>query len=244
LRYTKYKRYSVRANTEFTKGKITVGENLTFSYDERQGITNNDESNPIMFAIRVHPIIPVFDITGGPKALGGTNTSDYNGFAGSRGSNLGNAPNPLARLYREKDNITRGTHVFGNMFASIDILPGCTGRTSFGLEYNQSNRSEYFHRDIEAAEARNANSMNVINNLDRSITWFNTLNYAKIFGAHNFNILVGTEAVKTYSAGFQASRSGFAFDDLDYRYLDAGSAAGLANAGARGYAKRFVLSVW
>ncbi|TLU98283.1 SusC/RagA family TonB-linked outer membrane protein [Dyadobacter luticola] len=231
LRFTKYRRYSVRANTEFTKGKVTVGENITFSYDERQGITNNDESNPIMFAIRVHPIIPVFDITGGPKALGGTNTSDFNGFAGSRGSNLGNAPNPLARLYREKDNITKGTHVFGNMFAQIDILPGLVGRTSFGLEYNQSNRSEYFHRDIEAAEARNANSLNVINNLDRSITWFNTLNYSKIIGSHNLNVLVGTEAVKTYSFGFQASRSGFAFDDIDYRYLDAGSAAGLANAG-------------
>ncbi len=232
LKYTNYKRYSIRANTEFKKGKVTVGENLTFSYDERQGITNNDESNPIMFAIRVHPIIPVFDITGGPQALGGNNTSPFNGFAGSRGSNLGNAPNPLARLYREKDNITKGTHVFGNAYAQIDILPGLTGRTSFGLEYNQSNRSEYFHRDIEAAEARNANSLNVINNLDRSFTWFNTLNYAKIFGSHNVNVLIGTEAVKTYAAGFQASRSGFAFDDLDYRYLDAGAAAGLANAGA------------
>ncbi len=232
LKYTNYKRYSIRANTEFKKGKVTVGENLTFSYDERQGITNNDESNPIMFAIRVHPIIPVFDITNGPQALGGTNTSPYNGFAGSRGSNLGNAPNPLARLYREKDNITKGTHVFGNAYAQIDILPGLTGRSSFGLEYNQSNRSEYFHRDIEAAEARNANSLNVINNLDRSFTWFNTLNYAKIFGSHNVNVLIGTEAVKTYAAGFQASRSGFAFDDVDYRYLDAGAAAGLANAGA------------
>ncbi|ACT94494.1 SusC/RagA family TonB-linked outer membrane protein [Dyadobacter fermentans] len=231
LRYTKYKRYSVRANTEFKKGIVTVGENFTFSYDQRQGITNNDESNPIMFAIRVHPIIPVFDISGGPKALGGNNTSDYNGFAGSRGSNLGNAPNPLARLYREKDNLTKGTHAFGNVFAQVDILPGLFARTSLGIEYNQSNRSEYFHRDIEAAEARNANSLNVINNVDRSFTWFNTLNYAKSFGVHNFNVLLGTEAVKTYAAEFRASRSGFAFDDLDYRYLDAGSAAGLSNAG-------------
>ncbi len=232
LRYTKYDRYSLRANTEFTKGKLTIGENFTFSYDERQGITNNDESNPIMFAIRVHPIIPVFDITGGPEALGGTNTSPYNGFAGSRGSNLGNAPNPLARLYREKDNITKGSHVFGNVFAEVNILPGLKARTSLGLEYNQYNRSEYFHRDIEAAEARNANSLNVINNFDRSLTWFNTLNYSKTIGVHNLNVLVGTEAVKTYAFGFQASRSSFAFDDLDYRYLDAGSAAGLSNAGA------------
>jgi TonB-linked SusC/RagA family outer membrane protein len=231
LRYTKYNRYSLRANTEFTKGRITVGENFTFSYDERQGITNNDESNPIMFAIRVHPIIPVFDITGGPAALGGTNTSQYNGFAGSRGSNLGNAPNPLARLYREKDNVTKGTHVFGNVFAQVDILPGLYARTSLGVEYNQSNRSEFFHRDIEAAEARNANSLNVINNLDRSYTWFNTLNYNKTFDVHTFSVLLGTEAVRTYAASFTASRSSFAFDDLAYRYLDAGSASGLNNAG-------------
>jgi TonB-linked SusC/RagA family outer membrane protein len=231
LRYTNYKRYSLRANTEFTNGRVTVGENFTFSYDERQGITNNDESNPIMFAIRVHPIIPVFDITGGPAALGGSNLSPYNGFAGSRGSNLGNAPNPLARLYREKDNITKGTHAFGNAYAQVDILPGLYARTSFGLEYNQFNRSEYFHRDIEAAEARNANSLNVINNVDRSYTWFNTLNYNKSFGVHTVNLLVGTEAVKTYAAEFRASRSNFAFDDLEYRYLDAGFVAGLSNAG-------------
>lgn len=231
LRYTKYNRYSVRANTEFKKGKFTFGENVTVSYDERQGITNNDEGNAIMFAVRVHPIIPVFDITGGPAALGGTNASPYNGFAGSKGVNLGNAPNPLARLYREKDNITKGVHVFGNVFAELDIIKGLKARTSLGLEYNLSNRSEYFHRDIEAAEARSANSLNVINNYDRSVTWFNTLNYNKEFGAHSLNVLVGTEAVTTYAFGFQANRAGFAFDDLEYRYLDAGSASGLNNSG-------------
>ncbi|MCP9765311.1 SusC/RagA family TonB-linked outer membrane protein [Lacihabitans soyangensis] len=231
LKYTKYNRYSVRANTEFKKNFMTIGENFTFSYDERQGITNNNESNPIMFAIRVHPIIPIFDITGGPAELGGTNTSPYNGFAGSKGVNLGNAPNPLARLYREKDNLTKGTHVFGNVYAEFDIMKGLKARTSYGLEYNQFNRSEYFHRDIEAAEARNANSLNVINNYDKSATWFNTINYAKTMGLHELNVLVGTESVTTYSFGFSASRSSFSFDDLDYRYLNSGSAAGLANAG-------------
>ena len=231
LKYTKYKRYSVRANTEFTRGKFTFGENITFAYDERQGITNNDESNPIMFAVRVHPIIPVFDITGGPPELGGTNTSPYNGFAGSRGVNLGNAPNPLARLYREKDNITKGLHLFGNVFAELQINKDLKLRTSLGAEINQFNRSEYFHRDIEAAEPRNSNSLNVINNYDQSLTWFNTLNYSKTFGEHTLNVLVGTEAVKTTASSTVGSRSNFAFDDLAYRYLDAGSAAGLNNSG-------------
>ncbi len=234
LKYTGYKRYSVRANTEFTKNRLTFGENFTVSYDERVGVPNGNqnESNPISFAIRIQPIIPVFDITGGPVALGGTNTSNLNGFAGSRGSNLGNAPNPLARQWREKDNIIKGTHIFGNVFAELGILKDLKFRTSLGVEFNNFNFSQYFNRDIEAAEPRNANSLTVSNNFDRAITWFNTLNYSKKIGNHDFNVLLGTEAVQTYAVGFSASRSNFAFDDQSYRYLNLGSAAGLSNAGA------------
>ena len=234
LKYTGYKRYSVRANTEFKKGAITFGENVTVAYEERIGVPagNNSESNPIMFAIRIQPIIPVFDITGGPVALGGTNTSSLNGFAGPRGSNLGNAPNPLARQWRERDNPVRSTRIFGNVFAEVEILKDLKARTSLGFEFNNYNQSAYFNRDIEAAEARNANSLTVGNNFDRAVTWYNTLNYTKKLGDHDFNILVGTEAVSTYAFGFSAQRSNFAFDDLSYRYLNNGSAAGLTNAGS------------
>ena len=234
LKYTSYKRYSVRANTEFTKNRFTFGENLTVSYDEKVGVPsgNNNESNPIMFAIRIQPIIPVFDITGGPKGLGGTNTSDLDGFAGSRGSNLGNAPNPLARQWREKDNIIKGTHIFGNVFGEIGIIKDLKFRTSLGVEFNNYNFSQYFNRDIEAAEPRSANSLTVSNNFDRALTWYNTLNYAKEIGKHSFNFLVGTEAVQTYGFGFSAARSNFAFDNLSYRYLNLGAAAGLANSGS------------
>ena len=234
LRYTGYKRYSVRANTEFKKGAITFGENVTVSIDERIGVPsgNNSESNPIMFAIRVQPIIPVFDITGGPKALGGTNLSDLNGFGGSRGTNLGNAPNPLARQWREKDNPVTATHIFGNVFAEVEILKDLKARTSLGFEYNNFNQSAYFNRDIEAVEARNANSLTVSNSFDRAITWYNTLNYAKKLGDHDFNVLVGTESVSTYGFGFNAARSNFAFDDISYRYLNNGFPAGLSNGGS------------
>ncbi len=234
LRYTSYKRYSVRANTEFTRGKLTFGENFTVAYDERVGVPNgnNNESNPIMFAIRIQPIIPVFDITGGPVALGGTNTSDLNGFAGSRGSNLGNAPNPLARQWREKDNVTYGTHIFGNVFAELAVIQDLKFRSSLGIEYNNYNLSAYFNRDIEAAEPRNANSLTVSNSYDKAITWYNTLNYSRKFGEHNFSFLAGTESVYTLAFCFYAARSNFAFDDPSYRFLNLGAAAGLANAGA------------
>jgi TonB-dependent starch-binding outer membrane protein SusC len=235
LKYTNYTRYSVRANTEFTRNKLTFGENFTVAYDERTGVPNgnNNESNPIMFAIRVQPIIPVFDITGGPKALGGTNTSDLNGFAGSRGSNLGNAPNPLARQWRERTNITKGTHIFGNAFVELLPIKDLKFRSSLGVEFNNYNLAAYFNRDIEAAEPRSANSLTLTNTFDRAVTWYNTANYSKVIGTnHNFNILAGTEAVQTYALNFNAARSNYAFDDESYRYLNLGAAAGLSNGGA------------
>jgi len=126
-----------------------------------------------------------------------------------------------------------GTHIFGNAFGEYAINKNLKARTSIGVEYNQFNRSEYFMRQIEAAEPRNTNSLNVFNNFDNSWTWFNTLNYNKTFADdHDVNVLVGTEAVATYAFGYSASRSTFLFNDIDYRYLNAGSAAGLANGGS------------
>jgi TonB-linked SusC/RagA family outer membrane protein len=218
LTNTNYKRYSLRANTQFNvRNRFRVGENFTVSYDERLGITNNDESNPIMFAIRMNPLVPVYDVAGN--------------FAGAKGLNLGNARNPVAEIYRAKDNKTGGIHLFGNAFAEADIVKGLTFRTSIGIEYNAFNTSAYTIRDIESAEARNTNGLTVTNTYDNSWTWYNTLTYNRTFGAHTFNVLAGTEAIATYAFGFNANRSNFAFDDLDYRYLNAGSPSGLQNSG-------------
>ncbi|MCY7352736.1 MAG: TonB-dependent receptor [Cytophagaceae bacterium] len=218
LTHTNYKRYSLRANTQFTvKNRFRVGENFTVSYDERMGVTNNDESNPITFAVRMHPLVPVYDVAGN--------------FAGAKGLNLGNARSPVAEIFRSRQNPTKGVHLFGNAFAEVDLLKGLTFRTSFGIEYNLFNTSAYTVRDIESPESRNTNSLTVSNSYDNSWTWYNTLTYNRTFGAHTFNVLTGTESIATYSFGFNANRSSFAFDDPDYRYLNAGSPLGLQNSG-------------
>ena len=218
LDHTGYKRYSIRANTEFkVKNRVRVGENLTVSYDERVGFTNNDEGNPIAFAVRSHPLVPVYDVAGN--------------FAGAKGSNLGNARTPLQELARAKDNKTKGVHIFGNAFGEVDLVKGLTFRTSFGVEYNTYNFDQFTPRDPESPESRNANSFRSENRYDNSWTWYNTLTYNRTFGNHTVNVLGGTESVSTYDFIFDATRSSYAFDDLDYRYLNAGSPLGLQNSG-------------
>ncbi|GAB3561099.1 TonB-dependent receptor [Spirosoma luteolum] len=222
MKYTGYKRYSLRANTEFNISKrIRAGQNFQVAYGERVGQPNgnNAESNPISFAYRIQPIIPVYDVAGN--------------CAGTRGGDLDNAFNPLSELYRNKDNVQKEVRLFGNAYAEVDILPNLTARTSFGIDYNLFNYRNYTIRNIEAAEARGSNSLQTSNNYDWTWTWYNTLTYNLSLGdRHRFNVIAGTESIKNYFEFFDASRTNFAVDDIENRYLSAGTGVQTNNGGA------------
>jgi len=225
LKYTYYKRYSVRANTEFNVSKrVRFGENLQVAYGERVGggnstqsaTANNNESNAISMAYRIQPIIPVYDVAGN--------------FAGTKGGDLDNARNPVALLYRNRENVGKELRLFGNAYAEVDLLKNLTAKTSFGVDYNTYNIRAYTPRDIESSEAATANSMFARNEFSYNWTWYNTLTYKGTIGsAINYNIIAGTEAIKNNFEFLQAARSRFASDELFNRYLDAGNAGTQTN---------------
>lgn len=221
LIYTGYKRYSVRANTEFNISRsIRAGENFQVAYGERIGqpAGNQNEGNPISFAYRMQPIIPVYDIMGN--------------FAGTKGGDLDNAKNPVAALYRNKDNVSKELRLFGNAWAEVDILKNLTVRTSFGVDFNWFNYKNYVIRDIESSESASVNSLTINTNYGNTWTWYNTLTYRFDLGTlHHFNILGGTEAISSMFDPLTAGRQRFFLDDLDNRYLDAGNGSTATNSG-------------
>ena len=225
--YTNFKRYSLRANTEFNISKrVRFGENFQVGYGERvnQPNGNSQESNPTSFAFRIQPIVPVYDVSGQV-------------FGGTRGTDLDNSRNPVADLWRNKDNIQKELRLFGNAYAEVDILENLTAKTSFGLDYTVFNFRNYTIRDIESAESRGSNSLQTINNYEWTWTWFNTLTYtATLNDIHKFNFLIGNEAIKDYYETFDASRTNFASDDLDNRYLSGGTGVQTNNGGGSNWA--------
>ncbi|MFT4031574.1 MAG: TonB-dependent receptor [Siphonobacter sp.] len=213
MKYTGYKRYALRANTEFNVSKrIRIGENFQVAYGERIGQPsgNNSESNPISFGYRIQPIIPVYDVAGN--------------FAGTRGSDLDNAKNPVALLYRNKDNVQKEMRLFGNAYAEVDLLKNLTARTQFGIDYNFYNYRNYTIRDIESAEAAGSNQLETSNNYGFTWTWYNTLTYHLDLGRQqHLNVIAGVESIKSYYEEFSAIRTAFAVDNLDNRYLSSGT---------------------
>ncbi|MCU0324407.1 MAG: TonB-dependent receptor [Spirosomaceae bacterium] len=219
MKYTSFKRYSLRANTVFNVNKkLRVGENMQIAYGEQIGQPNGNqsESNPISFAYRVPPITPVYDVRG------------Y--FAGSP-TVLDNSRNPLAELWRNKDNKGKELRLFGNAFIEYDIIKDLSVKSQIGVDYNTFNIRRYRANDPESPEPVGSNVLTTVNSYEYTWTWSNTVNYNKTIGDnHRFNVIVGTESIKSLFEFFNAERSGFAVDDISNRYLSAGR-AGINNAG-------------
>ncbi|MEP7229997.1 MAG: TonB-dependent receptor [Ginsengibacter sp.] len=202
LVYTGYKRYSLRANTNFIiKNKIRVGENLQLSYIDKHGFDNQREGNSISMAYRMQPIIPVYDIKGN--------------FAGSRGSNLGNAENPYASAFRGKDNKDRKIGVIGSAYAEVDFLKYLTAKSVIGMDYGNNTSFDFGTPSYENAEGRGGTgSFNEYHSYDYQMTWYNTLTFHKLFlEKHDVRALIGTEIVEGGGRGIDAHNNDyFSFD--------------------------------
>ncbi len=206
---TYFKRYTVRANSTYNVRKnIRVGENLAYSIIDNPQIGGGE--NPINMAYREQTIIPVYDIMGN--------------FAGSFGSGLGNARNPVAQLSRIANNNVLNNRLFGNVFAEVDLFNDFTARTSFGGEMYNNNSRSFTYPEYEGAENNTFNQFNQDASNGYNWTWTNTLAYKKNFNdVHNLNVVVGTEAYNNFYNNLGGSTQGYFSFDPNFTTLSTGS---------------------
>jgi TonB-dependent starch-binding outer membrane protein SusC len=214
MQFTNFKRYSARVNTEFkVANRVKIGENIQVAYTDRVGQSNGNQSenNPVAFIHRLQPFIPVNDIKG------------Y--YAGTFGDPaLSNSLNPVAELARNKNNNNKNIRIFGNVYADVDLMKDLVFRSSFGIDYDLYNNRTYRANDPESAEMAGLNRLTANNSYEWTWTWYNTVTYSKTFAdKHRFNIIAGTESIKSYFEFLNASRTGFVLDDVNNRFLNAGS---------------------
>jgi TonB-dependent starch-binding outer membrane protein SusC len=228
VKFIGYDRYTLRTNTEFSAlaKKLRVGENFTVSLDNRKGgFGNNEEQNAVSGSYKHHPLLPLYDINGF--------------FSGSRGANLGNNSNPYATLHRQQDNRRYRLRGFGNIFTEYDIQPSLTAKTSFGIDVTGENGRFIGRANPEYIEGSFNNSSSATTFYDYQWVWQNTLSYKKTFkNIHKIDAYVGVEAIKQFAEGFDASRSGYAFEVLPIiSYLNLGDPTRVSNSGgvARDY---------
>ena len=219
LEYTGYERYSAKLNTNFKlfDDKVKIGINTQFSTsDETLAAPDVGNAPTPGLAISLAPTIPVY-----------TSTGDY---AGPLGSGYSDRNNPLYMQYINRWDNTERTSFFGNVFAEINLMKNLVFRTSLGVDFN-----DYSDKDIETTVAngfitRANNSLTYDTNKYTSWTFTNTLNYNfEINERHKFDVLLGTEAIKSDLNTIVAAADGFAVETESYFTLSAATGARSSN---------------
>lgn len=208
---TGYKRASVRLNSEFKLGdRVKVGEHTNISFDRIGG--GGSQNNT---ALRVSPLVPVYDNEG-------TFAGNYSNSTG-----LSNPLNPVAAATRAADNFNKSLRVFGDIYATVDIIDGLQFKTSIGGSIKANNTRSFSALTPEASEPLATNTLTETDSDNYEWVWSNTLSYNKAFGNHSFNALVGIEALSVHGKGKGISRTNYFFETPDYYLLNNG--AGAAN---------------
>ncbi|MDH3245984.1 MAG: SusC/RagA family TonB-linked outer membrane protein, partial [Saprospiraceae bacterium] len=210
-----FRRFSLRANSSFNLGPVTIGENISLSRSRRVGNDeagggNQDEQGIMSNLSRVHTLIPVFDVGGN---AGGAKNS---GMSGS---------NDVFGLMRNKDNIGTFYRILGNAFIEVDIIEGLRARSSFGIDFANNFQQGF---NFPVYENRQPNTTNSFRESWQNIynwTWTNTLTYNRVFAErHNFQILGGYESIKNSNRTLNGSIANYFTTDINAWYVNGGLA--------------------
>ncbi len=218
LKWTGYKRYNLQSNvTSNVTSWLEVGERLGTTYSEDLGYqaNNNSESSAISWAYRMPPMIPVKDIAGN--------------YAGTRNI-MGNGQNPIWILDKNQNDIARQFNASGNVYAKAKILPGLAVKTLFGANYYSYHNKDIAYVEKGHAERGTYDYLYETGNFSMQWNWTNTLEYSKTIGAHNFSVILGTEAVDYRYNQMYATRYDYFLKSPDYIQLSTGL-QGQANSG-------------
>ena len=216
--HTGYERAGARLNSEFKIGdKLTIGQNLNITYDKEKG----RGANQIQNAAFSSPLIPVRDTNGN--------------FAGtySNAARVGIANQPIAEMYRARNNYNKNLRVIGDIQIRWNITPELDFVSKAGIQMRDLNGRSFSSLNPEHGEAVSNNTLS--EDSFRQDEWVvtNFLNYKNSFGDHTLDLLVGTEQTKRNYKGFGALRTNYLFEDPSFYLLSNGSGVPvIGNAGA------------
>lgn len=217
---TRFKRYSMRLNTDYKlfKGKVTIGENLSLN-KTTEGLLA--DGNILNVALQALPIIPVHTENGG-----------WGGPVGG----MNDRQNPVRVLEDNKDNHYDYIRIFGNAYADVKLLKGLIFHSSYGVDYGNYNSRSFTKKYQSGYLSNNDNWLTLGQSQTTKQTFTNTLNYSNTMGKHRVDVLGGTEYYHQNDSYFSTTRHGFDAEDPDYTQINAGTGTVTSNGSESEYA--------
>lgn len=245
-----YERLSLRSNTNYEVmnkeserrwlNKLKLSANLSYAKIKSRGVeTNSAWGSPLGSALTLSPILSVYEADAAAEQAQLKLYKDKVGYSPIYsqdgrmfmvpGPDYNEMVNPLASLSLPGNE--GWSHKFvGNFSAELQLLPGLTYRSSYGVDLsfwgNNGYAKRFYLSGNNYADRTNAQSESS-NGLVWQ--WENTLHYERSIDKHSFGILLGQSAKESSGQNVGA----FAYDLVDLNKPSVGFTNGLQENGDR-----------
>jgi TonB-linked SusC/RagA family outer membrane protein len=193
-----FERYTARINSDHVLLKvkdfnaITIGENLTYSYNTKSGIAiGNIYWNDVHNLLVGNPLMPLYNSDG--------NYYDQPSKVADNWSLAGFIGNPIAQMvYSRGNNLSKNHSLFANVYLELQPIKNLRYRSSFGYKMNASSYRQYTPvYNLSTTSSNVTDDVNQSQSLGFSYTFDNTVSYVmSVDDIHNFDAVIGQSIEK------------------------------------------------
>ena len=206
---TGLERYNFRLNSDFKKGRLKVGENLSLSFASQDPLSDDGGRSLLEHAIKMAPYLPVYNVNN----LGG-----YQGPMSAIDGQDAENPVRIMELNSRKQNTL---NILGNLYGELELMKGLKFRTNLGLQNVRIANNQFFpsyNDDNLGGNTHQSTFANIIKNQAayNSFLFTNNLTYnLTLAEKHNFELLALTEYSAVHSTVENASSHNAITDQVE-----------------------------
>lgn len=208
IKTTGYERYNFRANGDFTRGRLKIGENISVAFGNQNPEPDGGGRSLLEHSIKMAPYLPVY------------NENNLGGFQGPNSAVDGqDAENPV-RLLELNTYERKSTDILGNIYAELDIVDGLKFKSVAGLQSIILNNNNFYpsYNDDNLGSTHSNGSARIYKATSSytSLIFTNSFSYVKTFAErHNLEVLALMEYSSTLNEQTTAASENAISNDVN-----------------------------
>ncbi|WP_308502086.1 TonB-dependent receptor [uncultured Alistipes sp.] len=226
-----FKRYTINLSADhklLRDDALTVGENLVVSHVKKQSVTQNSSTaGPLVGALNMDPLTPVYDPYQTDELYGGFGVSKYVSQE---------VVNPVARIYYSHGR-TLYTTLKGSVYAELKFLKDFRLRGTASADVTWTDGFGYspMYKLNSTTGNTTANGASQSYDQYRILSYEGYLNWGHVYNdKHDVSAMVGASLLQRGSLSMSASRNNLKIDDEDHAYISMATSSTASASGGPG----------
>lgn len=226
-----FKRYTINLAAEhklLRNDALTVGENVVVSHVKKQSVTQNSSTaGPLVGALNMDPLTPVYDPYQTDELYGGFGVSKYVSQE---------VVNPVARIYYSNGR-TLYTTMKGSVFAELKFLNDFRLRGSAGADITWTDGFGYspMYKLNSTTGNTSANGASQSYDQNRRFSYEGYLTWGHVYDErHDVSAMIGASLLQRSSLSLSASRNDLKIDDEGHAYISMATNSSASASGGPG----------